>query len=55
MQKLAFIASFLAAFITMDEQFFNGDTTRAVWYSVNHSAQAAQKQVYRWTHPVGRH
>lgn len=54
MQKLAFIASFLAAFITMDGQFFHGDTTRTVWNSVNYSAQAAQKQVYHWTHRVGR-
>ena len=54
MQKLAFIASFCAAFITMDAQFFHGDTTRMVWNSVNYSAHAAQTQVYYWTHPVGR-
>ncbi|MCC3246580.1 hypothetical protein LG047_14860 [Methylocystis sp. WRRC1] len=55
MSKLAFLASFLAAFITMDEQFFGGETTRAVWYGVSDAAHAAEKQIHRWTHPVGRH
>jgi len=54
MSKLAFLASFLAAFITMDEQFFRGDTTRAVWRGVNYTAQAAQIQVQHWTRPIGR-
>lgn len=54
MSKIAFIASFLAAFITMDEQFFNGDTTRAAWRGINYTAQAAQTQIERWVRPIRR-
>ncbi len=53
MAKIAFLASFLAAFMLMDGHFFHGETTRLVWEGANLTAQAAQKQVMRWTH-VGR-
>ncbi len=35
MSKVAFLASFLAAFITMDEQFFEGKTTRQICSDVD--------------------
>lgn len=53
MQKIAFFASFLAAFITMDAQFFDGEHTRAVWRAANETASAADAQLERWAHPVG--
>jgi hypothetical protein len=55
MSKLAFVASFLAAFITMDEQFFGGATTREAWYMITQASQAAEMQVRHWIRPVGRH
>lgn len=55
MSKVAFLASFLAAFITMDGQFFDGATTRAVWRDVGDAARAAEAQIVRWTRPIGRH
>lgn len=54
MQKLALVASFLAAFITMDEQFFDGSTTREVWYMLTQASHATELQVRQWMHPVGR-
>lgn len=54
MSKLGFIASFLAAFITMDEQFFDGATTRAVWYSLVQTSHTAEAQLHQWSRPIGR-
>jgi hypothetical protein len=47
MAKLGFIASFLAAFMTMDGHFFHGETTRTVWEGLNLTAHAAQTQIMR--------
>ena len=55
MSKLAFVASFLAAFITMDEQFFDGATTREVWSAIMQASHSAETQLRHWTRPVGRH
>jgi len=55
MSKLAFVASFLAAFITMDEQFFGGETTRAVWFGVSDATNVVEKQIHQWTRPIGHH
>jgi hypothetical protein len=49
MPKLAFLASFLAAFITMDAQLFHGETTRAAWNGMIAVSQAAQAQVAQWS------
>lgn len=54
MSKIGIIASFLAAFITMDGQFFDGDTTRAVWRAMNDTARAAEARLERWSHQTGR-
>jgi hypothetical protein len=47
MAKIGFIASFLAAFITMDGHFFHGETTRTVFEGLSLAAQAAQAQIMR--------
>jgi hypothetical protein len=45
MWKVSFLASFLAAFITMDGQFFGGATTRLAWRELNAATAATQAQV----------
>lgn len=47
MAKLGFIASFLAAFMTMDGHFFHGETTRTVFEGMSLAAHAAQAQIAR--------
>jgi hypothetical protein len=47
MAKLGFIASFLAAFMTMDGHFFHGETTRTVYEGLSLTAYAAQTQIMR--------
>ncbi len=54
MSKIAFLASFLAAFITMDAEIFGGEHTRAVWRAANDTASAADAQLARWSYPVRR-
>jgi hypothetical protein len=49
MSKVAFLASFLAAFITMDAQLFHGDTTRMVWDEIIDVSHAAQSRIVQWT------
>jgi hypothetical protein len=49
MPKLAFLASFLSAFIMMDAQLFHGETTQAAWNGVIAVSQAAQAQVAQWS------
>jgi hypothetical protein len=48
MWKVSFIASFFAAFTTMDGQFFHGATTRLAWRELNAATSATQAQVRRW-------
>jgi hypothetical protein len=48
MWKISFVASFLAAFLTMDDQLFDGATTRFAWRELNEAASATQAQVRRW-------
>ena len=48
MQKIAFAASFLAAFIVMDSEFFNGEVTRQLWSDVHYLARKADSQFVRW-------
>lgn len=55
MTKLAFLASFLAAFVTMDEQLFDGAATRWTWDVLSVTSQAAEKQVLHWVHYGRRH
>ncbi len=52
MSKAAFLASFLATFMTMDTYFFDGSTTRFVWREVGDAANAAQARIIRWTRPI---
>jgi hypothetical protein len=47
MAKMGFIASFLAAFMTLDGHFFNGETTRTVLEGLSLTADAAQTQIMR--------
>lgn len=54
MKKLAFLASFLAAFITMDEQFLNGATTRMVWSDLGDVAHSIDRHVNRMMRPITR-
>jgi hypothetical protein len=50
MAKVGFIASFLAAFMTLDGHFFHGDTTRTVFEGLRLTAGAAQTQITRLAH-----
>jgi hypothetical protein len=50
MAKVGFIASFLAAFMTLDGHFFHGETTRTVFEGLSLTADAAQKQIMRFAH-----
>lgn len=52
MARLGFLASFLAAFITMDAHFFNGAATRQIWDDANYVGHAIERQFVRWTHPI---
>lgn len=54
MKKLAFLASFLAAFITLDEQFLDGATTRMVWSDLGDVAHSVDRQVNRLMRPLTR-
>ncbi|WP_457796054.1 hypothetical protein [Methylocystis sp. S23] len=47
MARIGFIASFLAAFMTMDGHFFHGETTRTVFEGLSLTAKAAQTQIMR--------
>jgi hypothetical protein len=47
MPRIAFVASFLAGFMTMDGHFFHGETTRTVFEGMTLTAQAAQTQIMR--------
>ncbi|WBK01460.1 hypothetical protein [Methylocystis parvus] len=47
MAKIGFLASFLAAFMTMDGHFFHGETTRTVFEGLVLTGRAAHTQVMR--------
>jgi hypothetical protein len=50
MQKIAFTASFLACFLTLDGQLFHGETTRFAYRALNLTALEAQGQIARLFH-----
>lgn len=54
MQRLAFVASFLAAFITLDLQFFDGGTTREGWHMMMQASQATEMHFRQWMRLIGR-
>ena len=55
MSKIAFLASFLASYMTMDSYFFDGSTTRFVWRVFSEVANATQAaRIVHRTHPNGR-
>lgn len=52
MQKVAFLASFLAVFLTADNQLFDGVITRYSWDVASEAAHDAQLKIATW---VRRH
>lgn len=54
MSKVAFLASFLATFMTMDAYWLDGSATRFVWRETGDVAKAAQISIMRWAHPIMR-
>ena len=52
MSKLGFFASFVAAFVTMDAQFFGGATTKVIWGDILTISHAADTQIARLAWPI---
>lgn len=48
MQRIAFLASFFAVFLTLDNHLYDGAITRYAWHVVNGAANDAEAKISGW-------